>query len=223
MKKLIGPLLSIAMLLCTGIASAEIDVPPEGNRITDLAGLLNATQVNALDEKLKSLEFSTGANVEIVVVPLLGKESVQQYADRVENAWYPEENAVDKHILFIASAGDKKAHFVIGEGLQDALTEPEAKSILSAKVNPLLRKGLMVQALSEGIDAISEKIAESKLDDITPPLHTVMIKPFSIEDVGYYLMIILGIVALVAILLYAGKRKDRAEYLKKGRKRDPFK
>ncbi|MHB1099922.1 MAG: TPM domain-containing protein [Burkholderiales bacterium] len=222
MNKSFAILLGIAMLLCTGMASAEIDVPPEGNRITDLTGLLNVAQIKSLEAKLESLEFSTGANVEILVAPALGKESVQKYADRVENAWYPEENAVDKHVLFVVSAGDKNAHFVIGEGLQGALAESDAQSILNIKVIPLLRKGLVAQALADGIDAISESIAEARLDDINPPLHNVMIKPASFGEIAYYLLAIVGAIALMAVLVYAGKRKDLAEYLKSRRKRHPF-
>ena len=222
MNKLIGPLLGIAMLLCTGIASAEIDVPPEGNRITDLAGLLNAAQIKSLDAKLESLETSNGVNIEILLVPALDKEPIGSYAARVESIWHPEENAVDKHVLFLVAARERAAHLTIGEGLQDGLPESTAASILKTSVLPDLRAGLTNQALLSGIDAIVQKLSEARVDDITPPLHTVMIKPFSLEEIGYYLLIILGIIAFVAILVYAGKRKDLAEYLKNRRKRDPF-
>ncbi|MHB1300172.1 MAG: TPM domain-containing protein [Burkholderiales bacterium] len=222
MNKLIGPLLGIAILLCTGIASAEIEVPPEGNRITDLSGLLNAAQIQSLDAKLERLETFNGVNIEILLVPALDREPIEHYAARVDSVWHPEENAVDKHILFLVSAREKTAHLTIGEGLQGSLSQAAAETILKTNVLPDLRAGLTSQGLSAGIDAIIQQVGEAQIDDITPPMHTVMIKPFSLEEIGYYLMIILGIIALVAILVYAGKRKDLAEYLKNRRKRNPF-
>ncbi len=223
MNKLFGPLLGIAMLLCTGIASAEIDVPPEGNRITDLTGLLNVAQIQSLNAKLESLETFNGVDIEILLVPALDKEPIEKYAARVESVWHPEENAVDKHVLFLIAARERVAHLTIGEGLKEGLPESTAKSILKTSVLPDLRAGMTNQALLKGIDAIVQKLSEARVDDITPPLHTVMIKPFSLEEIGYYLVIILGIIALVAILVYAGRRKDLAEYLKNRRKRYPFK
>lgn len=216
-------LFGIAMLLCIGIASAETAVPPEGDRITDLAGMLDAAQTAAMDAKLASLETSTGVDIQILLVPTLEKEPIEKYAARVEAIWHPEENAVDKHILFLVSAREKVAHLMIGEGLQGSLPEAAAESILKEDVLPDLRAGLANQALSAGIDAITQQVGEARIDDITPPLHTVMIKPDSFWEIAYYLLIIVGGIALMAVLVYAGKRKDLAEYLKSRRKRQPFK
>jgi uncharacterized protein len=198
-------------------------VPPSGGRITDMANILGKADMSALDSKIESLETATGAQIEVLVVPALGGESIAQYASRVEQSWNPEENAVDKSILFLVAVGEKKAYLVVGAGLQDALPVTKTASILSSAVFPDLKQGMVVQGVSSGIDAISKQIEEDRVDDLTPPLHTLLGKPVSFEEILHYLMLIGVIAVLLSALMILAKRKDIAEYLKNRRKRYPFK
>ena len=218
MKKLFGALL-LALLFCAGTASAELAVPPQGERIVDLASVLSPAQVKSLYDKLDSLDSATGTQIDILLVPTLGKESIDNYAARVEAVWFPEENAVDKHILFLVSEQERKATLVIGEGLKDAFPTADAKATLSRDVLPKLRSGQVGEGIAAGVDAISTRVEEARVEDVTPPLRTVLIKPISFAQIAYYLLIMAGIFILIFALVYFGKRKDFTEYLNKRRKR----
>lgn len=188
-----------------------------------MANILSLADKSALDTKIESLETATGARIEVLVVPALAGEPIAQYASRVEQSWNPEENAVDKSILFLVAVGEKKAYLVVGAGLQDALPVTKTASILSSGVFPDLKQGRVVQGVSSGIDAISKQVEEDRVDDLTPPLHTLLGKPVSFEEFLHYLLLISGIAVLLSTLLFLAKRKDIAEYLKNRRKRYPFK
>ena len=218
MEKLFSALW-LVLMLCAFPASAEIVVPPQGERIIDLASVLSAEQIRSLYDKLDSLDTAAGAQIDILVVPTLGDESIDSYAARVESVWYPEENAVDKHILFLVSKHERKATLVIGEGLRDALPQNEAKSLLSGEVSPQLRRGKFGEGIMAGVVGISAKVEEERVEDVTPPLRTVLIKPISLGQIAHYLLIIAGVLVLIAALVFLGKRKDFSEYLSKRRRR----
>lgn len=218
MKKLFGAILvALSFLSCT--AMADLAVPPEGRRIIDLAGVLNSAQTVQLYGKIDDLQKATGAQVDILVVPALGGEPIAQYAAKVDSVWYPEENAVDKHILFVVSSSDKSAQLVVGDGLKDILSESDLGSIISSNVITALKQGQPAMAISQGVDALSTKVEEARVEDITPPLRTALTKPMSVEDIVHYLLIIAGSLGFLGALVYLGKRRDFAEYLKSRRKR----
>ncbi len=218
MKKYIGAML-VSMSLAVGNAFAQLAVPPEEDRIMDLASTLSQIQMQSLYDKIDNLDEVTGAQIDIVVVPSLQGERIADYASRVESVWFPEENAIDKHVLFIVSPADKKAYVIAGEGLANVISASDFKSIISLKVIPQLKTGKPVAGVSDGVDAISAKIEEAKVDDITPPLRNVLIKPATIDQATYYIAIIAGIALVLAILVHLGKKMDFTEYLKSKKKR----
>lgn len=214
-------ILAIILLLFASLAQAQIEIPPEG-RLVDQAGALNAAETKALDSKLENIENETGAMIEILIVPSLQGQSAARYATSVENAWHPEENVVDKHILFLVSKGDAKGHFAIGEGLQGYVSDYDAEAILSDKVVPMLAKGSIAQGLNDGVDAIADKIAVTRVDNVAPPLNAVMIKPSTLSETAHYLLVIAGALILIAAFVYIGKRRDISEYLKSRSNRKRF-
>ena len=220
MAKAIG-MFGVVLLLFSSLAQAQISVPPEG-RLVDETGALSAAEAKALDSKLEGIETDTGAMIEILIVPSLQGQSAARYAASVEEAWHPEENIVDKHVLFLVSKGDAKAHFAVGEGLQGFVSDYDAESILSEKVIPMLKKGSFAQGLSDGVDALAEKIAVTRVDNVAPPLHSMMIKPSTLDETAHYILVIVGALVLIAAFLYVAKRRDISEYLKSRSNRKRF-
>ncbi len=220
MAKAIG-ILGVVLLLFSSLAQAQIEIPPEG-RLVDQAGALSAADAKALDSKLESIETQTGAMIEILIVPSLQGQSAARYAASVEEAWHPEENIVDKHVLFLLSKGDAKAHFAVGEGLQGYLSDYDAESILSDKVIPQLKKGSFAQGLNDGVDAVAEKVAVARVDNVVPPLHSLFGMPIELSESTHYILLIVGALVLIAAFLYVGKRRDISEYLKSRSSRKRF-
>lgn len=213
-------ILAIAALFFASLAQAQIDIPTEG-RIIDQAGVLSADEIKPIYSKLESIEVSTGAIIDILIVPSLQGQSSAKYAESVQEAWFPEENVVDKHVVFLVSKGDAKAHFAVGDGLQGALPDYDAESVAS-KIVPLLKRGDFAKGINDGVDALSEKISAARVDDVAPPLHALMIKPSTAGESAHYLLVFAGVLVLIAAFLYVGKRKDVSEYLKSRSRRKRF-
>jgi uncharacterized protein len=213
-------ILAIAALFFVSLAQAQIEIPAEA-RIIDQAGVLSPSEIQALNTKLDYIESTAGATIEILIVPSLQGESVERFATRVQQDWHPEENVVDKHIIFLISKGDAKAHFAIGEGLQGALSDYDAESVVS-EVTPTLKNGDFAKGINDAVDAVAQKIGEARVDNVAPPLHTVMIKPSTLEEAAHYVMVIAAVLILIAAFLYIGKRRDISEYLKSRSNRKRF-
>src|SRR6267378_1517496 len=77
-------------LLVTIIASsaAALDIPPPPTRwYTDQAGLLDASQAEALNKKLADFEQQTGAQFIIYVFPTLDGEALEDFTIRCAEKW----------------------------------------------------------------------------------------------------------------------------------------
>jgi uncharacterized protein len=58
-----------AVILSTTPLFSEVKIPELSGRVIDQVGVLNQNQVNALEEKLKSLESQKGSQLAILVIP----------------------------------------------------------------------------------------------------------------------------------------------------------
>ncbi|MEO8136135.1 MAG: TPM domain-containing protein, partial [Betaproteobacteria bacterium] len=71
-------------------AAAEGDpiaIPPLRAHVTDLTGTLSASDRQALEQKLSAWETQKGAQFAVLLVPATKPESIDEYSQRVTDAW----------------------------------------------------------------------------------------------------------------------------------------
>jgi uncharacterized protein len=149
--------LLLALLLC-GTAQAEVAVPKLTQRVTDLTGTLDASQIQALSAKLAAFETKKGSQVAVLMLPTTQPETIEQFGIRVVDAWKLGRKGVDDGVLLLIAKNDRKLRIEVGYGMEGALNDATAKRIQYEVISPYLKNRDYYSGLDAGLDAIIKVI-----------------------------------------------------------------
>lgn len=156
-------LLLAAALLPLLPLHAQEPVPAFGNYVTDLTGTLTPQEAQALNAKLNALEKSKGSQVFVLLVPTTGDEPIEDFAQRVFEAWKPGRKGVNDGILFIVAMQQHRMRIHTGYGLEGAVPDALGKRILDRVVAPAFREKKMAEGINAGVDALIAAIQGEEL------------------------------------------------------------
>jgi uncharacterized protein len=145
---------SLLLLLATGLAVAELPIPPLTARVTDLTGTLASEQKATLDARLEAFEREKGAQIGVLIVATVKPETIEQYALRVVEAWKLGRQGVDDGALLLVAKDDRRMRIEVGYGLEGALNDATAKRIISETITPRFKQGDFYGGLDAGIEAM---------------------------------------------------------------------
>lgn len=188
-------LLALAgLLLLAGAVSAQDwrVVPPLNARLTDLAGVLSASQAAELENRLAGLEQRTGSQVAVLILDSTRPETVEQFALRVAEAWTLGREGVDDGVLLLVAIDDRKLRIEVGYGLEGAIPDARANRIIDRYITPHFRDGDYESGIAAGVDALTALIEG---EDLPAPADGGSAMP----DIGGMLPVL-----LVAAMLIGG-------------------
>ena len=149
--------------MLTGTAQAEITVPQLKQRVTDLTGTLDATQLQALETRLAAFETAKGSQIAVLMLPSTQPETIEQFGIRVAESWKVGRKGVDDGVLLLIAKDDRKLRIEVGYGLEGALNDATSKRIVAEVITPFLKRGDFYGGIDAGITAITNVIAGEKL------------------------------------------------------------
>ncbi len=165
MKKI----LFIVGLLLSVCVSAQIDkvLPAKPNPpklVNDLTGkFLTGEQAQALERKLVAYDDSTSNQLAIVIVETLGGYEANEYATALGRKWGIGNRDFNNGVVIVIATGgeegDRDAYIAVGYGLEGAIPDMTAGSILDHEVIPNLKAGNYYRALDEATDALIKAAA----------------------------------------------------------------
>ena len=156
------------LLACALPAAGEVAVPPLRTRVTDLTGTLGASQVQALDGRLRDFERSKGSQIAVLVLPTTEPETIEQYSIRVADAWKIGRARVDDGVILVIAKDDHKLRIEVGRGLEGAIPDAIAKRVVSDVIAPHFRVGDFYGGIGAGTDALMKVIAGEALPPPRP-------------------------------------------------------
>jgi uncharacterized membrane protein YgcG len=77
----------LIFIACVAAAQSQIKVPDLTGRIVDLTATLDANQQQMLEQKLRMFEQKKGTQIAVLIVPLIGDETIEQFSIRVAEQW----------------------------------------------------------------------------------------------------------------------------------------
>lgn len=154
----------LVLLLVAGAASA-LEVPYLSGRVNDLAGLLDETARQSLEQKLADLEQATSAQVVVLTIPSLEGESLEDFSHRVASTWQLGQKGKDNGVLFLIAKNDRKMRLEVGYGLEGVLPDATCRRILDNLVRPRFRAGDFAGGIEAGVDAVSKVIQGQALPE----------------------------------------------------------
>jgi uncharacterized membrane protein YgcG len=167
-------LLIATLWLCmSSLSWSQAGIPPAGQRVNDVTGnTLSASQVESLAQQLERVEQQTGARLLVLIVPSLQGEPIENYSQRVFEAWRPGRTGVDDGALLVLSRGDRKMRIHLGRGLESRLPYDATKRITSSYMVPAFKAGNFAQGFQDAITALDERIRMQRPAPSTPMVDT---------------------------------------------------
>jgi|YelNatPaOPRAMG01_1025707.scaffolds.fasta_scaffold12762_1 uncharacterized protein len=141
-------------LFFISISFAQQDLPVIKAYATDLTATLNQEELTALNLRLQAFDDSTSNQLVFLMIPSLNGNSLEEFANKtaIKNKIGTKKN--DNGILFLVVKNDRKMRIEVGYGLEGALPDALASSIIRNVVKPYFQNGDYYAGISSGIDAI---------------------------------------------------------------------
>ncbi|HEV7570394.1 MAG TPA: TPM domain-containing protein [Thermoanaerobaculia bacterium] len=161
---------AIAFIAIALIASATLalDIPPKPTQwVNDYnANLLNAAQIQQLNEKLEAFYKQTGVQFLIMIFPSLEGEDDLGYTNKVANMWKVKD---EKALMFFVFAKEHKTRIQVSYSLEPVITDAFSSDVLHNTVPPYFRAGDYAGGLNAAVDQIAKKIDPNFVSTTTTP------------------------------------------------------
>ncbi len=161
--------LMLALLAGAAFAQDLQPVPPLSGRVVDPAGLLDAGQRQALEEKLRAFEQRKGSQVAVLVVRATQPESIEQFAIRVAEQWKLGRKKVDDGAILVIARDERALRIEVGYGLEGALNDAVSRRIIDEIIVPRFKSGDFSGGIDAGVDAMLRVIDGEPLPEPQAP------------------------------------------------------
>jgi uncharacterized protein len=148
-------LLVISLSSVFGQIEKELPAKPIPARlVVDYTNTLAPDQQEALERKLVAFDDSSSSQIALVIVETAGDRDIADYAVALGRAWGIGNKEFNNGILLIVAKADRKVWIATGYGLEGALPDAIAKSIIDNDITPNFRENDFYRGLDEGTNAI---------------------------------------------------------------------
>jgi uncharacterized protein len=150
-------LLALALTLASLRVLAQPKAPPPPtNFFTDSVGVVPADVAATIEQRLREFEKASSNQVLVVVADHVpeGYASLEEYTNRMAQAWRVGDKRRDNGAVLFVFAGDRKVRIEVGYGLEGALPDALASRIINDEITPRFRQGKYGEGLLAGVDAI---------------------------------------------------------------------
>ena len=131
-----------------------LDVPPLRGRVNDLAGMVPADRVQALDERLAAFERETGHQIAVLTIPSLQGDALEEFSIRVAEGWKIGQKGFDNGAILLVVRDDRKLRIEVGYGLEGVLPDAIANRIIREVIVPRFRDNDYPGGIEAGVNAI---------------------------------------------------------------------
>lgn len=124
--------------------------------VVDAAGVLSATEIANLEQKLVALDDSSSNQIAVVIIPSLEGYAIDEYSNKLFRDWGIGDAKKNNGVLLLIALEDKKIRIEVGYGLEGAITDVQSKSIIDNDLQPAFRKKVYYDGINAAIDNISK-------------------------------------------------------------------
>lgn len=226
MSKFISILVTLVVsLFCfNALAFTPPPAPEKGWYIVDQAGKLSAGDKQKLNQKIEQVSKTTKNEFGILLLSTMDGDNIEDAAYETFKKWGVGKRGLDNGCLIVVSFKERKSRIETGKGVGGDVPDITAKNILDTKLNPHLKKGDVYGGLDETLTALSSHIESRHNQKADPPptsnpSHTSPVStPRSTSNggcavgsvggggFGLFLVIVLGVIAVVAIARSIARR-----------------
>lgn len=183
----------LALLFIAGVGFSQPQIPKLKMWATDLTNTLTQSQLNYLNNKLKTYEDSTSNQILVLMISSLEGYPIEMLAEETATKNQIGSRKFNNGILILIAKDDRKVRIEVGYGLEGAVPDAIASSIIRNEIIPSFKEEDYFAGIDSGIDAIQKAIGgEYKADNSD-----------SEEGFPFYIFVIIVII----IWLFLGRSK----------------
>ncbi|MFY8020266.1 MAG: TPM domain-containing protein [Bacteroidia bacterium] len=200
MRKLFGVI--IAVFLSLSVFAKDIPASPNPPRlVNDFAGVLDASQVENLESKLKAYNDSTSTQVAIVIENSLEGDDIFDYCQRLATDWGIGVKGRNNGVLIYVAISDRKMRIHVGYGMEATITDALTKRIINQVMKPAFKQSDYYGGLDEATTYIFRAAAGEFINDL-PDSN-------SGKGLSWPVILVVGIIILIAFFSKGGGRRNR--------------
>jgi uncharacterized protein len=157
-------LLLFFVLLVSLFAKAQIEkvIPPRPNPprlVNDYTRTLTPEQVQALEQKLVAYDDSTSNQVAVVIMNSTGDYPIEDVALGIIRTWGVGGKEHSNGVVILVAKDDHKIRIEVGYGLEGAIPDVTAKSIIDNDLTPNFKEGNFYRGIDNATDDIIKAAA----------------------------------------------------------------
>src|SRR6478672_9806807 len=155
LRRMIGILFSLALVLGLAPALAEPNFPALTGRVVDDAKLLSAADEPAVIADLEALEKKGPHQVVVVTIPSLQGYAIEDYGYQLGRHWGIGTKQLNNGVVLIVAPNERKVRIEVGRGLEPTLTDALSKIIIANAILPRFRAGDFAGGIKDGVRDIT--------------------------------------------------------------------
>ena len=158
----------VLFIAVCGNAQIEKVIPPRPNPprlVNDFTNTLTPEQAQALEQKLVAYDDSTSNQVAVVIMKSTGDYPIEEVSLGIIRNWGVGGSAHNNGIVLLIAKDDHKIRIEVGYGLEGAIPDVTAKSIIDNDLTPNFREGNFYR----GIDDATDDIMKAAAGEYTAP------------------------------------------------------
>lgn len=196
------PVLLFFFSITLGITSLKaqnvLAKPNPPQLVNDIAGVLSPAEKAALENKLVAVDDSSSNQIAVVILPTLDGNPIEEYSTKLFREWGIGNKKTNNGILLLVAINDRKVRIEVGYGLEGAIPDITANSIIDNDIKPAFRAG----AYYDGIDKATDDIAKAAVGEYK------VARKKTRKDTGNGL--VMFIVIAIIIVVVVGRRDGGA-------------
>ncbi|QIM65031.1 TPM domain-containing protein [Frederiksenia canicola] len=190
----------ITMLFSIASWANYPDVPKPFHYVSDYTKTLSQNEWQTLENALADYGRKTSSQIAVVIVPTTNGEAVSSYSHNLFNKWGIGRSKEDNGVLLLIAKNDRKLFIATGRGLEAALPDAIASSIIRNDITPYFKQNQYAQGIAKGLSSI---IAATQGEYAALPVEENR-SDFNIEDLMFFLFF-----AFVILVIFSGKSGGR--------------
>lgn len=145
----------VAVLLFSLVAFAQYPAPPTPFRyVSDYTNTLSAEDRQTLENALVEYSRKTSSQIAVVMIASTNGEEIAMYSTNLYNQWGIGRAKQNNGVLLLIAKADRKLYITTGYGLEGALPDAVAASIIRNEITPYFKQNLYAQGIAKGLSAI---------------------------------------------------------------------
>lgn len=193
-KLFIGAIFIVLSFVSVQLNAQNVLPKPNPPRlVTDQAGVLSPEQLAALEAKLVAIDDSSSNQIAVVILSSLDGQPKEEYATKLFREWGIGNTKTNNGVLVLVAIQDRQIRIEVGYGLEGAIPDITALSIIDNDIKPAFKAG----AYYEGLDKATDDLAKAAVGEYKEA------RKKKSKDKGNPLVFLMIVIFIVIIL---GKR-----------------